>query len=254
MAVRSSLGPPVRKALRGVDGSPSVGEIPDIVLVHGTTQSAAGFAWLVTALERAGHRSVCLDVPSAAATTAARYADLLASQVPADLDRPIVVAHSAAGLILPALARRLNARHQVWLAATVADYRGQRSLLEELRHDPSAVFRAEWLGIDPTTDPVLATYFLFHDADLAALRAALPTVASCDLTALYGETPTQDPARLPSTYLLPADDRALTRAAMGHMARERPGVEPVVVPGGHNCYVAHPGEIAQVIDKAARRS
>ena len=74
----------------------------DIVLVHGTTQSAAGFAWLVAALERAGHRSISLDVPSAAAT-AARYADLLASQVPADLDRPVVVAHSAAGLILPAL-------------------------------------------------------------------------------------------------------------------------------------------------------
>lgn len=70
-----------------------------------------------------------------------------------------MVAHSAAGLLLPTLARRLDARHQVWLAAAVADYRGQRSLFEELRHDPRSVFQAEWLGIDPTTDPVLATYF-----------------------------------------------------------------------------------------------
>ena len=101
---------------------------------------------------------------------------------------------------------------------------------------------------------MLASYFLFHDADLAALRAALPTVASCDLTALYRETPTEDPARLPSTYLLPADDRVLTRTATERMARECLGVEPVLVPGGHNCYAAHPGEVAQVIDKAARRS
>lgn len=79
-------------------------------------------------------------------------------------------------------------------------------------------------------------------------------MASCDLSALYGATPTEDPARLPSTYVLPADDRALTRVAMERMARERLVVEPVVVPGGHNCYVAHPGEVAQVIDRAARRS
>lgn len=123
----------------------------DIVLVHGTTQSAAGFAWLVTALERAGHRSICLDVPSAAATTAARYAELLASQVPADLDRPVVVAHSAAGLLLPTLARRLDARRQVWPAA-VADYRGQRSLFEELRHDPLSVFKPSgWGSTRPRT-------------------------------------------------------------------------------------------------------
>ncbi|MDA8063188.1 MAG: hypothetical protein M0T80_12310 [Actinomycetota bacterium] len=42
--------------------------MPDIVLMHRTTQSAAGFASLVDALERAGHRTVCLDVLNATAT------------------------------------------------------------------------------------------------------------------------------------------------------------------------------------------
>ena len=88
---------------------------------------------------------------------------------PAVPDRPIVVAHSAAGLLLPALARMLNAAHQVWLAAAVADYAGRRSLLAEIQQDPLDVMNPEWLGIDPTGDPVLATYFLFHDADLATL-------------------------------------------------------------------------------------
>ncbi|MGH3446513.1 MAG: alpha/beta fold hydrolase [Nocardioidaceae bacterium] len=129
----------------------------DIVLVHGTTQSAAGFGRLVDLLEPAGHRTICFDVPSAAATTAAGYADLLAPQAPDDLHQPIVVAHSAAGLLLPALARRLDARHQVWLAAAVPDYRGHRSLLEEIQAEPTAVFQPEWIGLDPTTDPVLAT-------------------------------------------------------------------------------------------------
>ncbi len=126
----------------------------DIVLVHGTTQSAAGFAPLVDALAPAGLRTICLDVPSGAATSAAGYADLLARQVPDHVHQPIVVAHSAAGLLLPALARRLDARHQVWLAAAVADYAGRRSLLDELRADPTAMFRPEWIGVDPSSDPV----------------------------------------------------------------------------------------------------
>ena len=224
----------------------------DIVLVHGTTQSSVGFAPLIDALGPTGHRVVCLDVPSGTATSAAGYAELLASQVPDDVGQPVIVAHSAAGLLLPALARRLGAGHQVWLAAAVADYAGHRSLLNELRVDPTAMFHPEWIGVDPSTDPVLATYFLFHDADLPTLQVALPTVASCDLSAVYAETPVEDPARLPSTYLLPEDDRTLTRSAMERMARERLGVEPVVVPGGHNCYFAHPHDVAEAINVAAR--
>jgi hypothetical protein len=218
--------------------------VVDVVLVHGTTQSAAGFGPLVEALRRRGHRPVTVDVPTGAAATAAEYAALLAAQTPADLDHPVVVAHSAAGLLLPALARRLDARHQVWLAAAVADYSGGRSLL--------AMVNPEWLGVDPASDPVLAAYFLFHDADLAALRAALPTVAFCDLSAVYAEIPTEDPARVSSTCLLPTGDRTLSPAWMTRVARERLRVEPTEIPhAAHNFYAAQPEHTADLIASAA---
>jgi hypothetical protein len=224
--------------------------VADIVLVHGTTQTAAGFAPLVAELRDRGHRALTVDVPSAAASTAEAYAGLLAAQLPADLDRPVVVAHSAAGLLLPSLARRLNARHQVWLAAAVGDYAGQRGFLTEVRQDPTAVVHEEWLGADPTGDPVLATYFLFHDANLAALRQALPTVSLCDLSAVYAEIPTVDPAAVPSTYVLPTGDRTLTPAWMAKVARERLHVEPVEIPGSHNFYAASPDTAAALISRA----
>jgi predicted alpha/beta hydrolase family esterase len=224
----------------------------DIVLVHGSTQSAAGFWRLAEALQQRGHRVLTVDIPSAAATSSRAYAELLTAQLPEDLRHPVVAAHSAAGLLLPALAERLDAAHQVWMAAAVADYAGGHSLLEEIRTDPTAVFHAEWLGVDPTSDPVLATYFLFHDADLATLRKALTTVARCDLSAVYAETPPLNPAARPSTYLLPTADRALTRGGMLHVARERLHIDPVEVPGGHNGYVAHPDEIADTIDQATK--
>jgi hypothetical protein len=223
----------------------------DIVLVHGTTQNAAGFWRLSGALADRGHRPLTVRVPSAAANASVEYAELLADQLPQDVRRPVVAAHSASGLLLPALARRFDAACQVWMAAVVADYAGGRSLLSEVRADPGALFHDERLGIDPTTDRALATYFLFHDADLATLQDALRTVAACDLSAIYAELPPVDPVTRPATYLLPVGDRALTNEGMRRMARERLEVEPVEVPGGHNNYVAHPGPVADAIEQAA---
>lgn len=225
--------------------------VADIVLVHGTTQTASGFWRLTTALAGRGHRPLTVDVPGAGTDTSLECADRLAGQLPQDLHRPVVAAHSASGLLLPALACRLDAACQVWMAAAVADYAGGRSLLSEIRVDPGALFHDEWLGADPTTDRALATYLLFHDADLATLQDALPTVAACDLSAVYTETPSVDPAACPSVYLLPVGDRALTGDGMRRMARDRLHVEPVEVPGGHNNYVAHPQAVADAIDQAA---
>lgn len=219
----------------------------DVVLVHGSTQTAAGFWRLVESLDRRGHRALTVEVPSAAATSSVEYAELLAAQLPDDLYRPVVAAHSASGLLLPALADRLDAAHQVWMAAAVADYARRRSLITEISADPTTVLQPEWVGIDPTADPVLATYFLFHDADLATLRQALPTVSLCDLSEIYAETPPLDPAVRPSTYLQPTGDRTLTQTGMSRNARERLHVDPVEVPGGHNNYVAHPEPIADAI-------
>lgn len=219
----------------------------DVVLVHGTTQSATGFRELVSALEDLGHRAVAVDVPGGTASTSTGYARLLGKQVPSDIHRPTVVAHSAAGLLLPALARHLDAVHQVWLAAAVADYTGGRSLLTEVQENPQAVFNPEWIGVDPSQDPVLATYFLFHDADLTTLQSALATVSTCDLSAVYAETPVEDPARLPSTYVLPTDDRTLRVDWMRRVCRERLRGELIAVSGAHNFYASNPKETAAII-------
>ncbi|MEQ3551654.1 alpha/beta hydrolase [Pseudonocardia nematodicida] len=225
----------------------------DVVLLHGTTQTAAGFDRLAAELRARGHRPLTVTVPEGTARTAAGIADAMTAGLPADLLRPVVAAHSGSGVLLPELAARLDARHQVWIAAAVADHAGRRSLLEEIRADPTAVFRPEWIGTDPTSDPVLATYFLFHDADLATLREVLSTVHRCDLSDVFAEVPRIDPAARPSTYIRPAGDRSLDAGWMERVAHDRLGVEPTVLDGGHNLYVAHPAAVADVVDRAARR-
>ena len=219
----------------------------DLVLVHGTTQSPAGFAPLVAALADRGHRALAPVLSGDADTGIAEHVEHLTAQLPGDLAGPVVLAHSGAGLLLPALARALDAVHQIWLAAAVPDYHGRRSLLAELQDSDFAAFNPEWIGIDPTTDPALATYFLFHDADLAGLRHGLETLARTDLTAVFHETPPEDPARISSSYLLPTDDRTLRPAWMAATARERLGIDPVELAGGHNLYTASPQQVAGAV-------
>lgn len=219
----------------------------ELILVHGTTQSPAGFDPLIAALGERGHRGWAPRIKGEPHAGAAEHAEHLAAQLPSDLNRPVVLAHSAAGLLLPALARRLEAEHQIWLAAAVPDYHGGRGLLSELEADPEAVFNPEWIGVDPTADSALATYFLFHDADLAGLKRGLATLERTDLPGLCAEVPVEDPARIPSSYLLPRDDRTTRPAFMARAARERLGVEPVELVGGHNLHTAQPELVAEAI-------
>ncbi|MDQ2729286.1 MAG: alpha/beta fold hydrolase, partial [Actinomycetota bacterium] len=106
----------------------------DFVLLHGTAQSASGWDRLVAALEARGHHGWTVELASSAEMSAEDYAAEVRREVPETVERPVVVAHSGAGLLLPAAARLLTAQRQVWLGAIIPD--GHQSLLEELRVAP----------------------------------------------------------------------------------------------------------------------
>lgn len=168
------------------------------------------------------------------------------------MDAPIVLAHSAAGLLLPAVAGALGAVHQIWLAAVVADHAGGRSLRAEVGDGPEVLFHQDWIGVDPTRDPDLARHFLFHDAADDELAQGLATLALTSFPSVVEEVTPVDPRAVGSTYLLPRHDRTLRPEWMARAARERLGVEPVEIDGGHNPYCANPAAIADEIAAVTR--
>ncbi|KAA9158567.1 alpha/beta hydrolase [Amycolatopsis acidicola] len=215
----------------------------DFVLIHGTTQSPAGWGRLVRVLEKRGHRAVTVDLPTNRPELLSEdYARCAVEQT--DVDSPVVIGHSGAGLVLPAVGAALKARRLVWLAAAVPS---ELPFLSEMRAAAAEVVTPEWRGLEkpPASDPVVAAYFLFHDCDLATLRWALPTVRTWYPRGVYGETVTGEP--LPSTYVLPTGDRTLRPEWMRRVARERLGVEPVEVPGGHCPHVSRPELVADIV-------
>ena len=82
----------------------------EFVLVHGTTQSPAGWDRLASGLRQRGHRVTAVDLPADQPEWApADYARHAAAQAGEAGDRPVVVAHSGAGVLLPAIPPRRSA-------------------------------------------------------------------------------------------------------------------------------------------------
>jgi hypothetical protein len=78
--------------------------------------------------------------------------------------------YSGAGL-LPDIASALNAAHQVWFTAWIPD--GIRTCRQEAATYSSGSSMMNGSVKTPTSDPVVATYFLFHDCNFATLQWGL---------------------------------------------------------------------------------
>jgi len=222
----------------------------DFLLVHGSTQGPGGYDRLAAALQSRGHHTVAVDLPvDRPEWTVAQYAEVARGQG-AQLTEPVVVVvvHSAAGVVAPAIAAAVGARHVAWLGAVVPD--PGRSVMDELAADPS-MFGAEWH--DWTGDlagaPAETAYFLFHDCDLATLRWALSTTRLWPVRSLFEAPGTPLTDLPPSTVVVPSEDRTLAPEWMRRVARDRLKTDPVDVPGGHCPHVSRPEQLAALLDR-----
>jgi pimeloyl-ACP methyl ester carboxylesterase len=225
----------------------------DYVLLHGTAQSAAGWDRLVAALEDRGHRAFVIDFPvDQPDLLAADYARIAVSQVPAAVREPVVLAHSGAGLLLPAVANSIGAGRLGWIAAVVPDFDGGTSFTDQITAASAEIAHDEWreFGRLSTDDPVFAAYFAFHDCDLQTLRWGLSTMRLFFPEAVYAESPPARPP-MPSMFVLPQQDRTLRPSWLRRIARERLGVEPIEIPGGHFPHVSRPHALADILTRPA---
>lgn len=233
---------PVLEAALALPGWAQDGSM-DFVLLHGTTQAPTGWTRLIRALDELGHHAVAIDLPTGQPQlTADDCARVAADQV--EFEHPVVVGHSGAGLLLPAVASAVDASRLVWLAAAIP---GEVSYREEVTSVGDRMAQPEWRSASPEllSDPVACSYFLFHDCDLATLRWALGTIRLFLPVAVYQERLIG--SHLPSLFVLPDHDRTLRPEWMAKTARERLGVEPVIVNAGHCPHVSMPVHLADII-------
>lgn len=219
------------------------------VLVHGTTQSPAGWDRLADELRGRGHGVTAINLPGDQPEwVPADYARHAAAQADKAGDRPVVVAHSGAGVLLPAIAEAVGAATAVWLAAYVPDLADAHSMLDDIKTQRDAMFHPDWLGVDPTSDPQLALRFLFHDADPQTRQWALGTLRLFNPgPAVYQHSPAALPVGISRAAIVPAADRTLRPEWMRQAARQRLGIEPTPIDAGHCPHVSKPRILADIL-------
>ena len=221
----------------------------EFVLVHGTTQSPAGWDRLAAALGARGHHVTAIDLPAGRPEgTVGDYAREAAAQAGELTGRRVVVGHSGAGVLLPAIADATQAQAAVWLAAYIPDLADGHSMAEDIAAHRDAIFHADWLGVDPASDPNLAVRFLFHDCDQPTQQWALGTLRLFNPgPAVYQRPPSPLSPATTCSFILPTGDRTLRPDWMRQAARHRLGTEPVEVNAGHCPHVSQPEAVASIL-------
>jgi pimeloyl-ACP methyl ester carboxylesterase len=227
----------------------------DIALVHGAYHGSWCWEPLREVLEGRGHRVVAVDLPiSDPGLGASEYADVVVRAM-RDATDPIVVGHSMAGLVIPLVAARRPVRRLVFLAAflpqpglSVNDQREREAIDGQV--PPTT---AEWtaLGDDVwMVGPNTATELFYHDVPAATVAWAVARLRPQAYRVMSEVTPRETWPAVDVAGIVCADDRALNPEWARSAYRERLGVTPAELPGGHPPFLTRPAELADLLTEA----
>ena len=210
---------------------------------------AGGVAWywsrVAPLLEKAGHTALPIDLPGDdPAAGLPEYVDIVVDAI-GDRSDVVLVAQSLGGFTVPLVAQRVSLAAIALVNAmipapgeTAGDWWGDVG-------SAAARTEAAQRGGYPEEFDV-QTYFL-HDVDPAIAAAGEPyqrpqsdTVfeAPCAFTA-WPDVPTQ--------VICGADDRFFPLEFQQRVARDRLGIEPVVLPGGHLVALSQPERLVGLL-------
>jgi pimeloyl-ACP methyl ester carboxylesterase len=223
---------------------------PKIVLVHGAWADGSCWSAVIERLQASGYEVTAPQFPeSSLAADVARLRQVLARQ-----DGPVIVAgHSYGGQIMTALgADARNVAGLVYIAAfgldegeSIGGLLAQGPPTPALAHLDIDSDGFAWLPEDD---------FVKHfAADVDPVRARVMHAVQQPLAASTLQDVMGVPAwrSRPCWYLVASDDEAIPPDAERQFAK-RMDATTIEVPSGHLALVSHPGEVAGLIETAAK--
>jgi len=216
------------------------------VLIHGGGD--VGWHWhlLQRALTARGHDSVAPDLPcDDDSATLVDYAD---SVVAAAGDRRslIVVGHSYGAFTAPLVADRLRADALVLLAGMIpSPGEAPADWWENTGHAEAVQAQAELDGGRTGHEDPMVSYY--HDVPRSLAEEALRRERGESSTASSQPWPLHAWPSVRTRFVLCRDDRVFPAAFYRRLARERLGITPDEIPGGHCVALSRPQELADLL-------
>ena len=209
------------------------------VLIHGGGSTAWDWHLVTPLLERQGHDVVAVDLPIDDEN--AVLADYVSAVVGAvgTRDHVIVVGHSLGGFTAPLVADKLRADGLVYLTAMIPA--------------PGETFGDWWTNTghdrESISDDTQVAFFTGVPDGLAReARAREREQQGKWMSAPFPAV--RHPSRLTQAILC-RDDQFFPAAFMARQIRERLGIDPVEIPGGHYAMLSEPGAVAAALNAFA---
>jgi SAM-dependent methyltransferase len=196
-------------------------------LIHGGSDSASSFDLFSAELRKRGHDVVAVDLPIEDESAGwSEYADTVVDAI-GDRTDVVVVGHSLGGFTAPLVAARVRADLLVLVQAMVPTP-GESG--------------GDWWSNTGHPDAVAKS----RDQSMTPMRQPWPLAAWPDV---------------PTRFLLCRDDHFFPPDFMRRVVRERLGIEPDEMDGGHAPFLSRPRELAdrleayrqELVDEHARR-
>jgi hypothetical protein len=190
-------------------------------------------------LRARGHDPVAPDLPAGNdSASLSTYADAVLDAL-GDRSDPVVVAQSFGGFTAPLVCARARSRLLVLLAAMIPS--------------PGEPPNDWWEGtgyldeVSSNGDDVMATYY--HDVPPALAAEALRRERDHPSSAAMREPwPLEHWPDVPTRVLLCRDDRFFPPTFLRRVARERLGITPDEIEGGHCVALSRPSELADRLE------
>jgi pimeloyl-ACP methyl ester carboxylesterase len=228
--------------------------VTTFALVHGAWHGAWCWERLLGPLERRGHGAVAVDLPGEDLDAGLdAYAETIAASLAGVEDDVVVVAHSLNGLVAPLVAARRPVRAIAYLAALVP-VEGE-SMDDQFRSSPEPVLlfrerpQRDAQGRSHWPDEAVATRALYPDLAPQDARWAFAQLRAQAPTTQRERHPAGLP-RVPAVAIVCSQDTGVNPDWLRRVARERLGVEPVELAGGHFPMITAPEALAAALDAA----
>ena len=216
---------------------------PTYVLIPGAGGMASYWDLVVPLLQKVGHEAIAVDLPGDdPAAGLAEYARLV-TRAADGATGIVLVAQSLGGFTAPLVAAKLSLRALVFVNAMIpmpGETPGQ--WWDNTGWEQARLAAAERGGYGAEFDP--AVYFL-HDVPPEIAAAGEPRSESdavfasvCD----FGRWPS-----IPIKVVTGADDRFFPASFQQAVARDRLGIEPDLLPGGHLNALSRPAALANYL-------
>ena len=206
------------------------------VLLHAAGDGSWNWQLVAEELRRLGHEAVAPDLPAGdPSASLADYADAAVAEL-GGRPNPVVVGHAFGGFTAPLVCARIPAQALVFVSGMIPS--PGESPSDWWTNTRYANAGREHAGADDLT-----TYYHDVPPDLAA--EAMRRERDHPSERAYGEPwPLAEWPDVPTHFVLCRDDRLFPAEWMRGVVKDRLGITPDEIDGGHCVNLSRPGELA----------